>query len=83
VLNEGFAILVRSHSCVYSLFIGGFLAGVIAVKSEGLLLFSLRVFHPWKNCPTVLFDRDQTLRGLIYEPNLSLSILIVAYILHM
>jgi hypothetical protein len=43
VLSEGFAILVRSHSCAYSLFIGGFLAGVIVVKSEGLLLFSLRV----------------------------------------
>jgi len=34
----------------------------------------------WQNYPRVLFDRDQTLRGLIHEPELNLSILTEAYI---
>jgi len=54
--------------------------GLFAVQDFGLLLSSLGLPIYWQNSPTVLFDRNQTLRGLIHEPELNLSILSEAYI---
>jgi hypothetical protein len=38
---------------VLSLFIG-FLLGLFAFMTFGLLLFPLGFYYPWQNCPTVL-----------------------------
>ena len=53
---------------------------LFSIQDFGLLLSSLGLPIYWQNCPTVLFDEDQTLRGLIHEPELNLSILTEAYI---
>jgi hypothetical protein len=61
LLVEGLLICADLFPVPNHCLLEGFSVGGVAYKSEVLLMFSFEGFHPWKNCPTVLFHRYQTL----------------------
>jgi hypothetical protein len=61
MLSEGFANYSSLFHVPNHCLLEGFSAGGIAVKSEAFIVVFFEGFLPWKNRPTVLFDKDQTL----------------------